>query len=148
MWWRGGNGEAESVSDLSPEIWAEIERQSVIVRGQKAISLWALRNILRKSRRTSDQNSLLWALYEDAIKQGGETLGGWTKDDIHEYMLGEYHGWEKKTALGRTRLKPVKRSSRMTKAEFSDYVAFVVKRFAEHGIVLELPGDPMTEDAA
>jgi hypothetical protein len=25
--------------------------------------------------------------------------------------------------------------------EFSDFVAFVVQRFAEHGIVLELPED-------
>lgn len=130
------------MSDLSPEVWREIERQAVdIVRGQKHISLGALRAILRKSRRTTDQNALLWSLYDDAIKQGGETLGGWSKDDIHQYMLGEYFGWDKCTAFGRTRLKPKKRSSRLAKTEFSDFVEFVVRRFAEHGIVLQLPGE-------
>jgi hypothetical protein len=105
------------------------------------IALGDLRTVIKKSRRSNDQNALLWALYSDAIKLGGEALGGWTKDDIHEYMLGEYHGWERTNALGMSRLKPKQRSSRLTKMEFSDFVAFVVQRFAEHGIVLELPED-------
>jgi hypothetical protein len=56
-------------------------------------------------------------------------------------MLGEYHGWIKCEAFGRVRMKPKKRSSRLTKMEFSDFVEFVVRKFAEHGIVLELPGE-------
>lgn len=130
------------MSDLSPEVWREIERQSVdIVRGQKHIGLGVLRTILRKSRRTNDQNALLWALYTDARRAGGELLGGWDSETIHEYMLGEYFGWETTEALGRKRQKPVRRSSRLSKSEFSDFVEFVVRRFAEHGIVLELPGE-------
>jgi ribosomal protein S1 len=38
-------------------------------------------------------------------------------------------------------LKPKKRSSRLTKQEFGDFVDFVVRKFAENGIVLELPGE-------
>lgn len=94
-----------------------------------------------KAKRTSDQNSLLWALYADALKLGGETLGGWTKDDIHEYMLGEHFGWDVCRAFDTPRKKPKHRSSKLNKQEFSDFVEFVVQRFAEHGIVLELPGD-------
>lgn len=105
------------------------------------VGLGDLRNILKKSRRTNDQNALLWALYSDALKQGGETLGGWTTSDIHEYMLGEFFGWQVCEAFGRKRQKPARRSSRLAKMEFSDFVAFVVQRFAEHGIVLELPGE-------
>jgi hypothetical protein len=100
------------MTDLSPTVWREIELNASIHDGTKQISLPILRNILRRSRRTPDQNALLWALYDDALKAGGEALGGWTKDDIHEYMLG-----------------------------FADFVEFVVRRFAEHGIVLKLPGE-------
>lgn len=132
------------MSDLPASTWREIEKAAVRAHDQRfglAIRLDVLRSILRRSRRTNDQNALLWVLYADALKLGGEALGGWTTDDVHEYMLGEYHGWDKYEALGRVRMKPKKRSSRLTKAEFSDFVEFVVRRFAEHGIVLELPGD-------
>lgn len=133
------------MSDLPQSVWREIEKASCYLPIERPvgryIGLGTLKNILRKSKRTTTQNALLWALYDDALKQGGEALGGWTRDDIHEFMLGEYHGWEKQTAFGRTRLKPKKRSSRLTKMEFSDFVEFVVRKFAEHSIVLELPGD-------
>ena len=129
------------MTDLPASTWREIEQNAVMHDGHKRISLGILRNILRKSKRTPDQNALLWSLYADALAMGGEALGGWVKEDIHEYMLGEYWGWDKCTAFGRTRMKPKKRSSRLTKMEFSDFVEFVVRRFAEHGIVLSLPDD-------
>lgn len=133
------------MSDLPSSTWREIEKASVYLPEQEAlgryVGLGTLKTILKKSRRTNDQNALLWALYDDVLKQGGETLGGWTRDDLHEYCLGEYHGWEKHEAFGRTRMKPKKRSSRLTKLEFSDFVEFIVRRMAEHGIVLDLPGE-------
>lgn len=139
------------MSDLTRSQWAEIERQSVYLPqdGRRSlgryIGLDELAKILRKSRRSGSQNNLLWSLYTDAIRQGGETLGGWTTEDLHEYMLGEFFGWQVHEVLGRKRQKPVRRSSRLTKAEFSDFVEFVVRRFAEHNIVLQLPGE---QDAA
>lgn len=134
------------MSELTPAQWREIEKSAVLAevgigRTIRAIELRKLREIILKSRRTNEQNALLWALYGDALEQAGEALGGWTKDDIHEFMLGEWSGWERCVAFGRTRLKPKRRSSRLTKTEFSDFVEFVVRKFAEHGIVLELPGD-------
>ncbi len=129
------------MTELSAATWQEIEQNAVKHDGFKYISVGLLRTIIRKSKRTPSQNDLMWALYEDALEKGGEALRGWTKDDIHEYMLGEYWGWDKCTALGRTRLKPKKRSSQRSKAEHSNYLEFVVRRFAEHGIVLQLPGE-------
>lgn len=135
------------MSDLTRSQWNEIHKASVYLpqdgkRGLgRYIGLDELRTILRKSRRTNDQNALLWALYEDILLQGGETLGGWTRDDLHEYLLGEHFGWEVREAFGAKRQKPMRRSSRLTKTEFSDYIAFIVQRMAEHGIVLQLPGD-------
>lgn len=133
------------MTTLTASQWRDIEKASAYLPIEnpvgRYIGLGTLKNILKKSRRTNDQNALLWALYSDALKQGGELLGGWSTEDLHEYMLGEHFGWEVHEALGRKRQKPRHRSSRLTKLEFSDFVEFVVRRFAEHGIVLELPGE-------
>jgi len=130
------------MTDLNPAQWSEIEAVSGrTADGKPYILLGHLRTILKKSRRTNDQNALLWALYTDARDKGGELLAGWDTETIHDYMLGEYFGWVTTEALGRKRQTPVKRSSRLTKLEFSDFIEFVVRRFAEHGIVLELPGE-------
>jgi len=135
------------MTDLSPSVWKEIERASVYLpqegtRGVgRYIGIGILRNIIKKSRRTNDQNALLWSLYDDVLRKGGETLGGWTKDDLHEWALGEYWGWDECKAFGRTRLKPKRRSSRLAKLEFADFVDWFVRKMAEHGIVLELPDE-------
>lgn len=128
-------------TELSSAQWQEIEQSAVLRDGRKYIAVPELRNILRKSRRSTDQNALLWSLYDDILKKGGETLGGWNKDDLHEYCLGEYFGWTKHEAFGRTRLKPNRRSSRLTKAEFADFVEWIVRKMAGFGILLELPGE-------
>lgn len=130
------------MSDLTAAQWREIEESAGRTADDKPyILLGTLRSIIKRSRRSLDQNALLWALYTEALAKGGETLGGWSTEDLHEYMLGEHFGWDVQKALGRTRHKPKRRSSRLTKPEFSDFVEFVVRRFAEHGIVLELPGE-------
>ncbi len=135
------------MSDLTQSQWREIDKASIYLPqdGSRAmgryIGVGTLRSILRKSRRTNNQNALLWALYEDALRIGGETLGGWSRDDLHEFALGSYFGWEQHDALGMKRLKPKRRSSRLTKVEFADFVDNFVRQMAEHGIVLHLPGE-------
>lgn len=129
------------MTDLSAAVWREIESQSAMHDGRRMIQLGILRTILKKSRRSLDQNSLIHALFDDTIKRGGEALGGWSRDDIKEWALGEYWGWDECKAFGRTRLKPKKRSSRMTKGEATAFIEWFVRKMAEHGIVLELPGE-------
>lgn len=140
------------MSDLTPAQWREVESCAVrfpaYANPGPYIAIGMLRTIIRKSRRSTDQNSLLWALYQDILNRGGNTLGGWTKDDLHEYFLGEWSGWDRHEAFGRTRLKPRRRSSRLTKTEFSEFVEFIVRKVAEHGIVVELPGDAIAHDFA
>jgi hypothetical protein len=129
------------MSDLTPAQWREIEAQSVVHDGVLCVSLGKLRTIIKKSRRTNDQNALLHALFDDTIKLGGEALRGWTREDVKEFALGEYWGWDEHKAFGRTRLKPKRRSSRLTKQEMSDFIEWYVRTMAGHGIVLELPGE-------
>lgn len=102
---------------------------------------WTVMVTEKKPTRSAQQNALLWALYDDIIRRGGEALGGWTNKELHEHFLIERFGAIKLKAFGRTKLKPARRSSRMDKQTFSDFVEFIVRYMAEHGVVLSLPGD-------
>lgn len=89
-----------------------------------------------KPTRTLSQNAMLWALYGEIIKRGGEAMQGWTKDDLHDFFLGEHFGWEKLTGMGRPRMRPLRRSSRLSKSEFSDFVESIHRFMAHRGVVL------------
>lgn len=93
------------------------------------------------NRRSQQQNALLWVLYTDILKKGGEVLRGWTKEDLHEMFLIEHFGSHEIRLGKRRRLKPNRRSSKLSKLEFSDFVDFIVRYMAEQGVVLRLPGD-------
>jgi hypothetical protein len=95
----------------------------------------------KKHTRSLRQNALLWALYDDIVRFGGEIMAGWENKDLHEFFLGEHYGWQRLEGLKRTRMKPARRSSRLSKSEFSAHVEFIVRYMAEQGVVLELPGD-------
>ena len=84
-----------------------------------------------KPRRSESQNRYLFGVVYPAFQA---VLPGWDKDDIHEYFLGEHFGWETIEGMGRKRMKPIRRSSRLNKQEFSDYIAFIQRKGAEHGV--------------
>ena len=93
-----------------------------------------------KKPRTNQQNAYLWGVVYPAIMEGGgETLGGFTRDDVHEWLLGECFGWETLEGFGRKRMRPLKRSSALNKQEFSDYLTFIDTKCAEFGIVIPQP---------
>lgn len=95
-----------------------------------------------KERRSDQQNRALWGLaYPTILKAGGEALRGWTAEDIHEFMLGEHFGWETITGFGKRRMKPLRRSSRLSKTEFAEFFDFIQRRAADMGIVIPDP-DP------
>lgn len=90
--------------------------------------------------RSSAQNRFLWgSAYPDILASG--QLDGWNAEDLHEYFLGEIYGWETVEGFGRKRLRPVRRSSRMSKAEFINYVAEIQRRMAEIGIYVCDPNE-------
>ena len=96
-----------------------------------------------KKPRTNQQNAYLWGVVYPAIMEGGgEALGGFTRDDVHEWLLGECFGWEMLEGFGRKRMRPLKRSSALNKQEFSDYLTFIDTKCAEFGIVIPEPYEP------
>lgn len=103
---------------------------------------WRVEVCEHKPTRSDQQNRYLWGVVYKTIC---EHLDGWTSDDVHEYMLGEHFGWQEISGLGRRRIKPLRRSSRLNKQEFADYIAFIQRRMAEHGVYVPDPGEIIDE---
>ena len=87
-------------------------------------------------KRSDQQNRYLWGVVYAAF---AKSLPGWDAEDIHDYLLGECFGWETIEGMGRKRLKPIKRSSKLSTTEFGDYVDFCIRKGAEHGIYVPPP---------
>lgn len=97
---------------------------------------WKLEVSEQKARRSDEQNRYLWGCVYKTIL---EHLPGWDSNDVHEYFLGEFFGWETLEGLGRKRLKPIRRSSKLNKTEFADYVGFIQRTMAEKGVYIPEP---------
>ena len=95
----------------------------------------------KKPTRSLQQNALLWALYDDIVRLGGEKMAGWERKDLHEFFLGEHYGWDRLEGMKRPRLKPLRRSSAMSKTEFSEHLEYICRYMSQQGVVLELPGE-------
>lgn len=103
-------------------------------------SSWRITVEELRTRRSTAQNAFLWGVvYPTILEEGGESLRGWQASDLHEFFLGEMWGWERLEGFGRARMRPVRRSSVMTKMEFSDYISFIEQRALDMGIVIPEP---------
>jgi hypothetical protein len=89
-------------------------------------------------RRSHEQNRYLWGVCYAAILKH---LEGWDAEDVHEYCLGEWSGWETLEGFGRKRLRPIRRSSRLSTTEFADYVGFIQRTMAAKGIDIPEPNE-------
>jgi hypothetical protein len=87
-------------------------------------------------RRSDAQNKYLWSAVYGAFTAA---LPGWDKEDVHEYLLGECFGWETIDGLGRKKVKPLRRSSKLNKQDFAEYVDFCIRKGLEHGIFVPSP---------
>ena len=116
-----------------------------MVQGLSPDKTWAIEVTEWKKPRTNQQNAFLWGVaYPAILEGGGEALSGWTRDDLHEYFLGECFGWETLEGFGRKRTRPLKRSSALTKQEFSEYLTFLESRCMDMGIVIPEPSYEQT----
>lgn len=102
-------------------------------------SLWSVKVAATKPSRTVSQNRMLWALYEDILKRGGEAMGGWTREDLHEFFLSTHFGTEKKEVFGKLRQVPLQRSATLDRKQFGEFVDFIVRFMAQQGVVLGMP---------
>jgi hypothetical protein len=92
-----------------------------------------------RKTRSNLQNRALWGI---AYKLLSEHTGH-EPDELHEYFLGEFGGWEVKDFFGQKKRVPKIRSHNMKTLEFSDFYAFIQRRAAETvGVYIPDP-DPM-----
>ena len=96
-------------------------------------------------RRSLNQNAYLWGVVYPMIC-GLSELEGWESEDVHEYMLGEWSGWQELKGFGRRRMKPIRRSSKLSKLDFADYVAFIQRKMAGLGLVIPDPNEYPEEE--
>lgn len=99
---------------------------------------WRVEVKEERKNRSDDQNRYLWGGVYATILQS-EVLQGWTAEDLHEYFLGEVYGWQTVEGFGRKRLKPIRRSSKMSTVDFAHYIAEIQRRMAELGLFIPDP---------
>jgi hypothetical protein len=93
-----------------------------------------------RPRRSDEQNRYLFGVvYQSILKH----LPGWSVEDVHEFCLGEWSGWETLEGLGRKRLRPVRRSSKLNTVEFMDFIAHIQRTMAEKGIYIPDPNEEL-----
>ena len=126
--------------------YAGLPRESLIARlisFLKTLPLgdaWKIEIKPYRKQRSLEQNAYLWGVvYQTILDEGGETLAGWDSADLHEYFLGEKFGWEVLEGFGRKRMRPVRRSSKLSTMEFMEYIDFIQCKMAQQGIVIPDP---------
>lgn len=134
-----------------------ITREGAIARIARVLSTlplesaWRLEVHEHKPTRSNQQNRYLFGcVYPTILREGGEAMGGWSADDLHEFFLIDHFGHEVHELFGKKRLKPMRRSSRLSKQEFSDFIAHIQRFMAERGVYVP-DADPdwfLKEEAA
>lgn len=109
---------------------------------------WRLEIHEHIAARSIQQNRYLWAIYDEIIKRGGEALAGTTKEELHEFFLMYHFGHEEVRIFGRRKLRPLRRSSRLNKQEFADFVEAILRFMAERGVYIESPDEYYAREAA
>ena len=106
-----------------------------MVQGLDPARVWSIEVTEWKKPKTNQQSRYLFGVvYPMIMEAAGESLRGFTRDDLHDFFLGEIWGWETIEGFGRKRLRPLKRTSRMTKQEFTEYLYGIENKCIEMGI--------------
>jgi len=89
-------------------------------------------------KRTLPQNSYLHAV---PLKMIADHTGH-TVEDIKDYLLGEYAGWEVFEVLGSKRKRPIKRTSAMNAEEIGQFWDWIIAWAAENlGLLIPQPNE-------
>lgn len=117
-----------------------IERLTKMLHALPTAKAWVVEVSEYHPTRSGNQNRYLFGVVYPTILAAGK-LEGWDKDDLHEYYLGEHFGWERLDGMGRPRVKPIRRSSKLTKMEFVAFTDFIMRKAAEMGIYVPAPNE-------
>ena len=109
---------------------------------------WRIEIHAHRATRSDLQNRTLWWIYANILHRGGEMMGGWTKEDLHEFFLIHHFGSITKVLFGKKRLVPKRRSSCLSKIEFSELVDSIYRFMESQGVALPPPEPDYVEGIA
>ncbi len=99
---------------------------------------WKITAVRHRKKRSNPQNAYHWGVIITMICEDT----GNDKNDIHEYLLGEYAGWEEYEVLGKRKVRPARRSADMNTEEFNDFNEWCSAWAAKNlGMVIPMPGE-------
>lgn len=104
---------------------------------------WRITIAQHRETRSDLQNRALWGVAYRAIADAT----GHDPDDLHDFFLGEFFGWEVVEIFGQKKRIPKRRSSKLETTEFAEFFDFIQRRAAEGGVYVPDP-DPNWRDAA
>lgn len=104
-----------------------IQRIGAFLCALPADKAWQVTVSAFKKTRSSQQNRALWGV---AYKVLSDATGN-EPEDLHEYFLGEWGGWDVIEVMGQKRRVPLRRSSKLSTLEFKDFYEFIQRRSAE-----------------
>lgn len=102
---------------------------------------WRVEIHQHRATRSAKQNRTLHWLYDKILELGGETMGGWRHEDLHEFFLCLHFGTEIQVMFGKKKQVPKRRSSKLSRTEFGLFTDHIYQFMAQQGVVLPLP-DP------
>ena len=130
-----------SQSFILPKVTDPRQREPMLARFSSFVARlgldkeWQITVALYRKPRSDAQNRYLWGVCYATIREAT----GHEAEDWHEFFLGEWGGWETIDFMGKKRMKPLRRSSKMNKMEFADYTGFIQMKAAEQGIFIPDP---------
>ena len=124
---------------------AAIKRIADVLSVLQLEKAWLVEISEHKAKRSDSQNRFLWSIYTEILEKGGEDMGGWTKQDLHDFFLINHFGSETKNMFGRKRLVALRTSSNLSKMEFVDYVDSILRFMAQRGVYIRSPEEYFTE---
>ena len=96
---------------------------------------WSVEIKQYRRKRSLDQNAFMWGV---PLKILSEHTGH-SPDDMREYLLGEWSGWQEYEIEGRTFTKPVKNStSQLTTLEFTKFLEWI-EMWSAHKLGISIP---------
>ena len=102
----------------------------------------------KEERSEKQRRSLFGCAYKALMEQMGLSGAG-EKDDLHEFICGEFFGWREKRIMGEVRRYPVRTTTRgedgkrdvISVRQQLELYAWIQRRAAEHGYDVPHP-DP------
>ncbi len=105
---------------------------------------WAIEVKQYAKTRSTEQNAYHWGV---CVRTLAKAMGH-DDQDVHEYLCGTHFGWKRVELMGGRSAEVPNRTtttgydgkhSVLTKAEFAEYVEFVKRFAAEHGVFIPDP---------